>query len=122
MLELHVKFRKLKAKLSNIETILHDILLRLDAIGLKLVIIEGKEDQIMSQVAQDFESLRVALNDATNAVAAKIATLTASITNSMTDAEVASLKAGFGAVATQLNALAADASDPVPEPPSDPIP
>jgi hypothetical protein len=117
MVELYFKFKKLKARLVSIETILHDILLRLDGINLKLVIIEGKEDKIMSQVAQDFESLRVALNDATNKVADKITQLTSSIKNSMTDAEVSNLKAGFGTVADQLNALAADPSDPVPSQP-----
>jgi hypothetical protein len=111
-------FDAIDARFADIVSTLNAILLRLDSISLKLITIEGKEDILMANVAQDFEALRVALDDATNAVATKIATLTSSIKNSMTDAEVANLKSGFGAVKDTLNALAASPSDPVP---SDPI-
>lgn len=71
-------------------------------------------ETIMGQLAQDFEALRVAMNDATNTVAARIDRLTAGIKNSMTDEEVAALKAGFQAESDRLNTLGQDPVNPVP--------
>lgn len=70
----------------------------------------------MVDVAKDFEALRVALDEATNGVALKIDELRSGITNSMTDQQVADLKAGFGEIAEKLTALASDPEDPVPTP------
>lgn len=73
-----------------------------------------KEDELMSKVAQDFEALRVAIDDATNQVAARIGELTGRISNSMSQQEVDTLKAEFHAQADRLNALAQDPNNPVP--------
>jgi ABC-type phosphate transport system auxiliary subunit len=78
--------------------------------------IETKQGENMTQVAQDFESLRQAIDAATTAVGNKIADLSGQITNSMTAAEVTQLKAEFQAQADKLNALAADPANPVPTP------
>ena len=94
---------------------------KLDEIIRRLIIIEGKEDKFMADVASELELLRTSLDAATNAVAEKIQALTNSIKNSMTDAEVANLKSGLGAVVTRLNSLAADPTDPVPPEVSAPL-
>jgi archaellum component FlaC len=91
----------------GIKKLLKQILERLEGI-------ERKEDKLMVNVAKDFEALRVALDTATNSVAAKIDELRAGITNSMTDQQVADLKAGFGAISERLTELASDPADPVP--------
>ncbi len=56
---------------------------------MKVDIVLEKETEIMSQVAQDFESLRQAIDTATTAVGNKIADLSGQITNSMSASEVA---------------------------------
>ena len=91
-----------------------------DILAMQLVLektlqrIEEKEDRIMTQVAQEFESLRVAVADATTQVGLRIDQLSAGITNSMTDQEVATLKAGFAAEAARLKIMAEDPANPVP--------
>ena len=129
-LPLYLEIKKLHEELKAIWTTLSDatahlitkfesanvnLTKKLNQIEGRLVIIERKEDNIMTQVAQDFESLRTAIDSATNAVAQRIANLSNKITNSMTDQEVASLKAEFQQAADRLNVLAADPDDPVPD-------
>jgi len=80
----------------------------------RVTALERKVGEHMATVAQDLEALRAALDDATNKVAAEIATLKGQVKNSMTDAEVTALKAGLQASADRLNGLAADPMNPVP--------
>jgi predicted nucleic acid-binding Zn-ribbon protein len=84
------------------------------AIKTKVEEIDRKVDTFMGQVFTDLEALRVAINEATNAVAQKISDLSGQISNSMTDEEVANLKAGLQTEIDRLNALAANPQDPVP--------
>ena len=78
--------------------------------------IQSKQEEFMGQVFTDLEALRVALNDATNALAARIEALAPLIKNSMTDEEVEQVKMGFAKIVTDLNVIAADPADPVPNP------
>lgn len=57
------------------------------------------------------------LNDETNAIGTLITKLAAGIKNSMTDAEVADVKAGLGTLSDRLTSLAVDPNVPVPPPP-----
>ncbi len=72
-------------------------------------------DALMA-LSQDLKDLTKKIDDATTAVAARIDALTAKITNSMTDAEVADVKAGLQAESDRLTALGADPNNPVPTP------
>lgn len=64
---------------------------------------------------QDFDTLLTAVNDATNAIAARIQKLLDIIAaGGMTDAEEAQVKAGLEAAITQLQALGQDPQNPVP--------
>lgn len=65
-------------------------------------------------LSQDFKDLAKKIDDATNLVAGRISTLSGQIKNSMTDAEVADVKAGFQAEIDKLTALGADQTNPVP--------
>ena len=64
---------------------------------------------------QDYLDLAKKIDQATNAVAARIAALSDKVKNSMTDEEVAEVKAAFQAEADRLTVLAKDPSDPIPE-------
>lgn len=69
-------------------------------------------------VADDLKADIAALNDATNLVAANITNLAAKIKNSMSDEEVADIRAQLAAEASRLSTLAVDPTNPVPpEPP-----
>ena len=68
-------------------------------------------------VSQDLKDLTAKIDDATNKIAAKIDALTQKITNSMTDQEVADVKAGLQAEIDKLTALGADPVNPVPPTP-----
>ena len=64
---------------------------------------------------QDFDTLLAAVNDATNAIAARIQKLLEIINaGGMTEAQEAEVKAGLEAAVAQLQALGQDPSDPVP--------
>ena len=76
--------------------------------------LERKVDLLMATVKQDFEALRQAIDDATNQVAARIDRLSQGIRNSMSDQEVAELKAGFKAEVDRLTLLGQDPQNPVP--------
>src|SRR5262245_1551041 len=80
---------------------------KLDEILLIVQHIKQKQEEFMGQVFTDLDSLRQAIDAATNAVAQKIADLSSKTTNSMTDAEVAQIKADLQAEVDRLNALAA---------------
>ncbi len=67
-------------------------------------------------LADDIKTLLTQLDAATNAVAANIAQLAGRITNSMSDAEVADIKAGFAAEQARLEGMAKDPTNPVPTP------
>ncbi len=70
-------------------------------------------DYLMA-LSQDLKDLTKAIDDATNKVAARIDALAAKISNSMTDAEVAEVKAGLQAEVDKLTALGQDPDNPVP--------
>lgn len=82
-------------------------------------VIELKEikESIMS-LKESFEALRVEMNDATNALAAKIDFLTSqSQRTDLTEAEEQAVLDGFRAVSNQLKALGADPTNPIPDVP-----
>ncbi len=81
-----------------------------------VAVLKTLTEKFMATVAQDFESLRQALDAATNAVAAEIQKLVQGLKNSMTDAELATAKSGFQAVADRLTVLGQDPVNPVPPP------
>lgn len=68
-------------------------------------------------VASDLTALTKAVDDATNAVAARIDRLAASIKNSMTDAELQTVKDGLAAESARLTTLGQDPQNPVPPAP-----
>ncbi len=70
----------------------------------------------MATLAEDLKAALANLDTETNAVAANIAALAAKVKNTMTDAEVADIKAGFGALSDRLTGLATDPTNPVPSP------
>lgn len=122
MLELYLNIAKLIRKYSRntgikIARLQSDVhVMRADIRFLKFSIknIERKEDQIMAKLSDEMELIRVALNDATNAVADRIDNLKDQIKNSMSDEEVATLKEQMHNQVDRLHQLAASASDPVP--------
>lgn len=63
---------------------------------------------------QDYLDLAKKIDDATTAVANRIDKLSGQIKNSMTDEEVAQVKAAFQAEVDRLTALGADPVNPVP--------
>ncbi len=68
-------------------------------------------------LADDLKAMNASFNDAINKVAAEIGDLKSQIKNSMTDTEVADIKAGFQATIDRLTALGADPVNPVPPTP-----
>jgi len=89
---------------------------------------EGKLDQILNllrgiklqgeklmAIAKDIKDLTQKIDEATNAVAARLDGLGGQIKNAMTDAEVAEVKAGLQAEVDKLTALGQDPANPVPE-------
>lgn len=86
--------------------------------------IEQQNDVILSQlkefrmsVAQDLKDLTKKIDDATNAVAARLDALAQQITNSMSDADVTAVKAGLQAEVDKLTALGSDPNNPIPPAP-----
>ena len=63
---------------------------------------------------QELIDLAAKIDEATNAVAARIDRLSARIKNSMTDEEVAQVKAALGAEVARLTDLGKDPNNPVP--------
>lgn len=90
------------------------------ALRLLIGAIKHLEEQ-MTQDFQDMEGLVSAMNDATNAIAAKIQALIDKLAGAadggLTADETAQVKAQLGTLKDQLTALGADPSNPVPEPP-----
>jgi len=76
-------------------------------------------DALMA-LKDELEALRVALNDATNQVAARIAALKTQVLDllnsptTITSADATAVEAGFQAEITRLTGLAADPANPVP--------
>ena len=87
---------------------------KLDLVLNRLSILEEK----LVALADDFKAGIAQLNTETNAVAALITALTSKITNSMSDADVATIKAGFATLSDRLTTLAVDPTQPVPPPPA----
>ncbi len=69
-------------------------------------------------LSQEFLDLNKKIDDATNAVATRITNLQGQIKNSMTDDEVANVKAGMQAEIDKLTALGKDPANPVPPAPA----
>lgn len=90
---------------------------RLFELELKVELLSRRLEDIGMAVAQELEALRVAVDNATNAVAARIDKLVQGLKNSMTDAELAAVKAGFQAEIDRLTALGQDPNNPVPPSP-----
>ena len=70
--------------------------------------------ELKMALSQDFLDLAAKIDAATNAVAARIAALGDKVKNSMTDAEVASVKTALQAEADRLTVLGSDPVNPVP--------
>ena len=68
-------------------------------------------------VADDIKAALASLDTETTAIGANITALAAKITNGMTDAEVAEIKASFGTLSARLVTLAVDPTVPVPPAP-----
>jgi len=71
---------------------------------------------ILMALSQDLKDLVAQIDTATNQVASRIDALTAKITNSLSDSEVADIKAGLKAEVDKLTALGANPANPVPTP------
>lgn len=67
-------------------------------------------------LSDDLKALTAQIDAATTKVADRIGALTGQIKNSMTDDEVASVKAGLQAEIDRLVAIGADPANPVPTP------
>ncbi len=89
---------------------------KLDRILHILKLISQKEDTLMA-LADDLKAAIAELDTETNAVAANIAQLASRITNSMSDADVAAIKAALSAESDRLTTLAKDPTSPVPPAP-----
>ncbi len=74
-----------------------------------------KVDRLMA-LADDLKAAIAQLDTETTAVGALITSLASKIHNSMTDAEVADVKASFGTLSDRLTSLAVDPTQPVPPP------
>ncbi len=74
------------------------------------------EKRIMA-VADDLKAGIAALNAETDVIAALLTSLAGRIKNSMTDAEVADVKAALQAESDRLTTLGVDPLNPVPSPP-----
>lgn len=72
-------------------------------------------DRIMA-LGQDIIDLAAKVDTATNLVATEITFLQSQIKNSMTDAEVATVKTNLQGLADRLTAMGTDPSNPVPPP------
>jgi len=95
----------------------HTVVGRLDQVFKILHVINGKADTLMA-LADDLKAGIQKLNDDTDKVAANIAQLASRIKNTMTDQEVADIKAALTAESDRLGTLAQDPTNPVPpEPP-----
>jgi predicted nuclease with TOPRIM domain len=98
--------------------LLEEIAHKQDRILSELRDLRRKVDAVMA-VAQDLQTALASLDAETSAVGENVKQLASRITNSMTDAEVADLKAHFGLVSDHLKSLAVDPTVPVPpEPPA----
>lgn len=79
--------------------------------------IKASQGEFRMALSQDFLDLSRKIDDATTAVAARIAALSGQIKNSMTDAEVAAVKTSLQAEADRLTVLGSDPNNPVPPAP-----
>lgn len=75
-----------------------------------------QEVRYLVKVAEELQAQIAALNTATNDVADLIQRLAGGIKNSMSDEELATVKAGFTAVTERLRGLAQDPANPTPAP------
>ncbi len=65
----------------------------------------------------DFDAKFALLDTETTAIGANIAAIAAKVTNGMSDADVAAVKADFDTLSARLTTLAVDPTVPVPPPP-----
>ncbi len=79
----------------------------------KLELILQRLEKLMA-VADDIKAALANLDAETTAIGALITKLSSGIKNSMTDAEVADVKAGFATLSDRLTTLAVDPTQPVP--------
>lgn len=91
-----------------------EVLARLSALENQSAHIITMLKELKMALSQDFLDLSKKIDDATNAIASRIATLSGKVKNSMTDEEVAAVKTSLQAEVDKLQALGADSSNPVP--------
>ena len=92
---------------------LYQFITQQDVILKKLDKILHNQEKIMA-VADDIKAALANLDAETTAIGALITKLAGGIKNSMTDAEVADVKAGFDTLSQRLTTLAVDPTQPVP--------
>ncbi len=80
--------------------------------GIRTVV--NRLETLIMALADDLKAGIQKLNDETNAIAALITSLAGRITNSMSDQDVADIKAALSAEADRLTSLAVDPTVPVP--------
>ncbi len=95
-------------ELSEVQSKLDQVFARLDAL-------KALEERVMA-VGQDVLALMKNMDAATTRLGVDVAALVASVKNSMTDEEVANIKAAGLAIQANLEAIAASAENPTPPP------
>lgn len=88
---------------------------RLRSLEVKISQLISKQEIFMASTKQDFDSLREAMDNETNRLAAKMQELIDKVaTGGMTEAEEADVLAQFTAVKDRLASLGADPAEPIP--------
>ncbi len=121
---------KIEEKIDRVDRHAHDIEHKLDMVlrtladlttfaarvESTLALIQSQQEKLMA-LADDLKKSIADLDVETSAIAANITNLVSKIKNSMSDQEVADIKAGFSTLGDRLNILGQDPLAPVPPPP-----
>lgn len=111
-----VRLERLAVAVEHVHHMAHASGVKLNQILVRLSVLDSKLETLMALV-DDLKVSIKQLDDETTAIGALITKLAAGIKNSMTDAEVADVKAAFGTLSDRLTTLAVDPTIPVPPPP-----
>lgn len=110
--------RKLSELDDNAEAVfgaLAELEVKLDAVLEGIALLKAQGEKLMA-LAEDLKTAIANLDTETTAVGVLITSLASRITNSMTDQDVADVKAAFGTLSDRLTVLAVDPTNPVPPP------